>query len=306
MRPLVCFLFFVLVSLVSCNGASDSILSEPSIPPNKDSIKSQDSIVFDVSKIMNVGVHPKSNCTQSMTVYGDTAFVFYTNGYCRIFDLNNRKLLKETVLASQSTNNHVNSSMFSSIFYAEEDNFPLLYVSPYGKQICYVERYHEDENTFELIQTIKVNTSKYNKEYGEFVVDEDKGLLYCITFPSTKADNSHIKIFNLPDINNKQVTLTDNDLSAIESIELYNPNILQGALYHNGYIYMTFGWPETKKEFYRINTDNFNYISYDFSEFFSGVEPEDISIYKDSFIMCSNYPAAIWNLFRVIKFTGDN
>ena len=306
MRLLVSFLFTVLVSLVSCNGASESILPEPSIPKNQDSITNQDSIVFDVSKIMNVGAHPNSYYTQSMSVYGDTAFVFYTNGYCRIFDLKNRKLLKETVLASQSTNNHVNSSMFSNVFYDEEDKFPLLYVSPYGYQTCYVERYHKDENTFELIQTIKVNTSKYNKEYGEFVVDEDKGLLYCITFPSTKADNSHIKIFNLPDINNKQVTLTDNDLLTIKVVKLDFANILQGAYYHNGYIYMIFGWPETRQQFYRVDTDSFNYCGYDFSGLFNGIEPEGISLYKDSFVICTNYPAAIWKLFKVINYTGEN
>lgn len=288
------------LSLFSCKGASESIFTEPII------LEGQDSIVFDVRKIMDVGTHLKSKYTQSMSVYGDTAFVFYTDGYCKIFDLKNKRKLKDAVLASLSSKNHVNSSMFSNIFYSDEDRFPLLYVSPYGKQICYVERYHEDDNTFELIQTITVSTSQYNKEYGEFVVDEDKGLLYCMTFPSTEANNSHIKIFNLPRLNNQQITLTDEDLLATKAINLYNPNVLQGAFYQKGYIYMIFGYPSTKKEFYRISTDDFSYSSYEFFENNSGIEPEGITIYNDSFVICTNSPAAIWNLFTIIKHNIRN
>ena len=300
MRYNVSLLFFILISFVSCNGATESILPEPSFP------EMQDGIIFDVRKIMDVESHSKSQYTQSMSVYGDTAFVFYTDGYCKIFDLKYKRKLKEATLASQSSKNHVNNAMFSNMFYADGDKFPLLYVSPYGKQICYVERYHEDENMFELIQTITVSTSQYSKEYGEFVVDEDKGLLYCITFPGTQANNSHIKIFNLPRINNQLITLTDDDLLATKAINLYNSNVLQGAFYHKCYIYMIFGWPETRKEFYQINTDDFTYNCYDFSEYLYSVEPEGISMYKDSFVMSSNNPKAIWNLFKIINPSNDN
>lgn len=183
-------------------------------------------------------------------------------------------------------------------FFSAEDKYPLLYISPYAYQTCYVERYLEEENRFELIQTIKVSTSQYNDEYGEFVIDEDKGLLYDLTFPSTKADNSHIKIFNLPQMDFQQVTLTDNDLIDIKTIQLDYPNILQGALYHNGYIYMLFGNQSTNKQLYCVDTNSFNYYIYDYTKFFNGVEPEDISIYRDSCITCTNHPKAIWNLFK--------
>lgn len=287
-----CYMFVGL----SCKHIAEITFVEPENPAT---IKITDRITFDVKKIMDLKSHSKSSYNQSMSVFENKAFVFYTGGYCKIIDLKDKKELREVTLASYAQNNHVNNAMFSKFFYQEGDKYPLLYISPYAKQTCYVERYHENENTFELIQTIDVSTSLYYNEYGEFVLDEDNGLLYDITFPSTNANNSHIKIFHIPPFSNNHITLTDNDLLGIKSIELIYNNILQGALYNDGYIYLLFGNQNTRKQLYIVNTQDFTYYTIDYTDFFGRGEPEDISFYKDTVITCSNYPSAMWNLFTI-------
>ena len=292
-------IIFMSVS-TSCSHGAEGIFVEPDASNGSSSNNMCDTIIFNINKLLTLGSHTYSQNTQSMTVWNEIGFIFYTTGYCKIIDLNTKKELKEAKLASQAKDNHVNNAAFSTYYYKSTDKYPILYISPYykDKQVCYIERFVENENRFELIQTITIETSSYNNQFGDFVVDTDKSLLYVLSF-SGSGDIWQIKIFHLPRIEEEQITLTDYDLLALKCVNLDFPNTLQGATYYNGSIYMVFGLHNTRKQLYKVNTNDFSYSSFDFIDFFNNIEPEGLAVYNDVCYMCTNFPKALWTFFKI-------
>lgn len=283
---------YILLSLISffLLGCS-SILEE-----NENVIESEGP-GFDIRSLLSLSPHPNSNFIQGMAVHNNYAFVFYTYGYCKIIDLKNKTNVCQTQLASQANNNHANCAMFSKIYFDEKDKYPLLYISPYGKQRCFVERFHEDSNSFELVQTIYVETTEYKNDYGEFLIDEDRGILYDITFNGKYSDYFVIKSFNIPSYKHTNAYLYDEDLISIKRINLNIRKALQGGTIYQGDIYLMFGDNISQRELNIIRTKDFSIEQYDIADRLYA-EPEDIDIYENSIILSTNYPLGLWNLYN--------
>lgn len=287
---LICLIIFVLIS--SCNNE----IIESAISLNESYFIQNDR--FRYQQLMELTRHKNNRFTQGLAISGNCAFVFFTGGYCKLVDLVELKELKETQLESTSNSNHVNCAMFSNSYYINEDKYPLIYVSP-GRQ-CYVERYNEENNTFQLIQTIYVRTSLYSDSFdGEFVVDNQNQYLYNIV----KSDKDirtavlYIRIFKLPNVTVPQVTLCDKDLIDIKEIKLHHSNILQDGMIYNDYIFLIFGNQNSRKDLYVINTNDFSYECIEMPKTFSS-EPEGIAIYGNHIYMSTNFPRGIWDLYE--------
>ena len=91
--------------------------------------------------------------TQGMAIYNGVIFQCYADGSCKRVDLDTGTLINTFALGA----GHAGSVSFSSEFYEETDEFPLLYISDFDLQITtYVFRVSRTE--FTLLKTYAVPT----------------------------------------------------------------------------------------------------------------------------------------------------
>ena len=124
---------------------------------------------------------------QSMTIYGGYVFFFSENGGGFVADYSTKVILSE-FNTEPTTVNHNNSAQFSDIYYADGDEFPLLFVSRCGNSSYQSGEHDLDEMliyrvvrtdttfTFTLINTVKINVQTYGMSWG---VDNVSHTLYA-------------------------------------------------------------------------------------------------------------------------------
>ncbi len=104
---------------------------------------------------------------QGFTAYGKTGFFFYDTGLCRTLDLENHKIIAEFALPEPVCNkdNHAGQANFGSERFDPDDEFPLLYLSSYKENVCYVLRVTKTDAT--LVQRIYLTDgSKTDGKYN--------------------------------------------------------------------------------------------------------------------------------------------
>ena len=278
----------------------DTIIKNDTII-NNNSIISQDTINYsglDISYYMRQ--ESGYSNIQGADCYGDYLFQFvHSNSKVYIYNLDEKTLTDVAVLPS-NTKNHCNNVSFSNVYYNENDTFPLLYVSgspseTYNHVQVYRVVTNEDKITLQKVQeiTLPPSSSKNQLYWTGAVMDNENNFMYVYA----NGQKAQITKFSIPDINQMEVQLTDNDI--LEQFSVSGFTHQQGACIKDNLLYVMDGVPQwgdtnylriidlkTKKDIKKINISDYGYRSIEF---------ESISRYKDFFIL-GTYNRGLYSL----------
>ncbi len=214
---------------------------------------------------------------QDGAIYKNYLFRFSSKGGCTVYDLT--KIEENmTPIAEFKLDRvdfivpHSNSVIFGSEFFAEGDEFPLLYSNIYNNYakaedkkvgVCCVYRITREGNTFSatLVQLIKIGFTddrglwrstgdvEDKRPYGNFVVDTQNSLLYAFVMRDGENRTRYFS-FDLPKASDgeivasgvREVTLTVADVK--EHFDVPYHNFVQGAVCYEGKIYSVEGFGE--------------------------------------------------------------
>lgn len=261
---------------------------------------------------------------QDGAIYGDTLFRFNSDGSCRVYALPSMDKTASFILdKNEVLCMHSNAVSFSRDFYAEGDEFPLVYTNIYNNYssaedclagVCGAYRITRTETGFasRLVQVIRIGftgnsdlwCSKNVKDvrpYGNFVIDTDRRQLCAFTMRDEERQ-TRVFTFALPALTDgvysdvyeaNVVTLNPEDI-----LSMFNCNYsqyLQGACYYDGKIYSVEGFsnaenPAKLQVFDLIGRRQ--YASVDLFGYGIDVEPEFIDPYKGGFIYSDGYGRA--------------
>lgn len=241
-------------------------------------------------KMSSFGVNGFSSASQGMDIYND-AIMFQagysgSSMYIHILDLDNHNLLGTIQFYSPDGKASHMNNINCGEKYQETDKFPLLYLSQmFNSRYCYVLHIANDASSYELVQTIKYEGSKYhtNGSYYDWCIDVDNKLIYTYGYYKGDKLNREMVKFPLPDLDKAEVIFKDNN--ALGSLIINNISIHQGSKIIKGLLYIPVGagngtYPGrlltidlSKKVLIRDGTLNCG-------------EPESIGQYKDGFIIC--------------------
>ncbi len=242
-----------------------------------------------------------SSRVQGADSYNKYLFQFqHANSKVFIYDIDEKKPL-EFVNLPQIPKNHCNTVSFSNIFYEETDPFPLLYVS--GSQTgsynhVQVYRILRDTCNFSLTKiqeiTLPVATKTNNLYWTGAVIDKTNNYMYIYA----NSNGAQIAKFNIPNIKNPEITLTDDNI--LEQFSLPSFTHQHSACIKDSFMYIMDGvpnWGDTnylriidlknKKDFRKINLTELGY---------GRVEFESVSTYNDGFILTTNNNSGIYSL----------
>lgn len=176
---------------------------------------------------------------------------------------------------------HFNAVVFGSEYYAEGDEFPLLYANLYNNYaaqadrregVCCVYRLQRKADSFAmtLVQVIRIGFVQDAalwcspgektdvRPYGNFVIDRQKNILYAFTMRDA-ANRTRYFSFALPKLADgvysaeygvNVVTLTPEDICGCFDTEYHR--YIQGACCHEGKIYSSEGFDETPPPTLRV------------------------------------------------------
>ncbi len=241
-----------------------------------------------VSKYMN---QSGSGYVQGADSYGDFLFQFHNaNAAVNIYNLKEKEFVGTVELIANKSN-HCNNASFSSIFYNETDEFPLLYVSGDSGSYNHVQVYRiiKVGASFTFVQIQEITLPKATKEnnlyWSGVVMDNDNICMYIYA----NTNGAQIAKLNIPDINQKEVVLMDDDILEHYTLEKFTHQ--QGAVIHKGMMYVFDGVPQWGDTNYlRIidlkNKDDFAKIN--ITEKGLKAEPEGAFIYKDVLYCATN------------------
>ncbi len=203
---------------------------------------------------------------QDGAIFDGKLFALGGNGTGGVFDVaTGQKLSTLTLDKADVLKPHANSVCFGSTYYAEGDQYPLLYVNIYNNYkdaadrmegTCCVYRLTETEGAFttQLVQVIRIGFTEdltlwKSKEgsgdvrpYGNFVVDTDSGKLYAYTMRDANKTTRFFR-FAIPAIGAgtyseaygcNVVTLNAGDIESQFDTAYFN--YLQGVTYYDGKI----------------------------------------------------------------------
>lgn len=268
---------------------------------------------------------------QDGAIYGEYMFRFSAKGLCRVYDM------KQIMTAESNTDviphiceftldraeeivPHSNAVVFGNEYYAEGDEFPLLYSNIYNNYakgenkreenklvgVCCVYRLTRNGNEFstKLVQLIEIGFTDDRtywrsagdvadvRPYGNFVVDAKNSKYYG--FVMRDADNTTRTFeFDLPKLSDgvidekygvKKVTLTIDDIKTY--FDTPYQHYIQGACFHDGKIYSVVGFDkEIHPMFHLIDVEKKQQIfEFDFFEAGIEIEAEFIDFYGDKCI----------------------
>ena len=252
---------------------------------------------------------------QDGAIYKDFLFRFSSKGGCSVYDMtaldgepepfSEFKLDKIDLIVP-----HSNSVIFGNEYFAEGDEFPLLYSNVYNNYaktedkrvgICCVYRLVRDGDTFSttLVQLIKIGFTddrslwrssgevEDKRPYGNFVVDTQNSLLYAFVMRDGENRTRYFA-FDLPKLSDgeigasglREVTLTADMIK--EYFDTPYHNYVQGAVCYDGKIYSVEGFGEKIHPAIRIiDTEKKHQIlHFDFFESGCTDEAELIDFYE--------------------------
>jgi hypothetical protein len=252
---------------------------------------------------------------QDGAIYNNLLFRFSSKGGCTVYDMND--LAEEAVpLAEFKLDGldimvpHSNSVIFGNEYFAEGDEFPLLYSNVYNNYsktedkrpgICCVYRLVRDGNVFSttLVQLIKIGFTddrelwrsagdvEDKRPYGNFVVDTDKNQLWAFVMRDGEKQTRYLS-FDLPKASDgnvgasgiREVILTADMIK--EYFDTPYHNYVQGAVCYEGKIYSVEGFGEKIHPAIRIidTEERRQILHFDFFEAGCTDEAELIDFYE--------------------------
>ena len=253
---------------------------------------------------------------QDGAIYNGYLFRFGARGKCFVYKLSEISLscTPNYVFTLDRAPNfapHSNSVSFGAEFYAQTDEFPLLYSNVYNnfaknendmRGYTFVYRITKKGEEFfsKLVQVIKIgftNDSVWKssvsdvRPYGNFAIDVDNLNYYAFTMRDESETTNYFK-FNLPKLNEgvfdetlnvNVVTLNKNDILNSFTVEYHR--YIQGATFYGGKIYSVEGFTGDYKNPAVLRVINVNngaqeYV-YNFAENGYPIEPEFICFYQN-------------------------
>lgn len=208
MKSVKCFIILILVGC-SQLGTDPSMLEREGVI---------------IERIPGIGSY--NGCSsQGLAIFDRYAFLTYDTGYIQVLDLNNMRIVSSYAMPERahSAMNHAGLASFSSEFYYPTDEFPLLYVSSYKENKCFVLRV--DLSKSSLIQEIEMENSWH------YLVDTSNNSLIV------RLNNNHYYVFDLPSLEKGTVTL--DRANAISSFLFDIPEMsFAGAVCREGKMYV--------------------------------------------------------------------
>lgn len=205
---------------------------------------------------------------QDGTIFKNFVFRFNSNGTCGVYALQTMELVDEFTLdKAEGICPHSNAVFFGTKYFADGDEFPVLYsniYNTYSKQpdrlegVCCAYRItrEKDKFTSQLVQVIRVGfvdtplwRSKNGEDirpYGNFVMDGQNLWAYVMR---DETRTTRFFCFPMPKVTQGQpdakwgipvVTLMEQDIS--EQFDECYVNFMQGGICHNGLIYSVEGF----------------------------------------------------------------
>lgn len=180
---------------------------------------------------------------QGFAAYDNVGFCFYDFGYCQTIDLERKGIISSFKLPSDVANpyNHCGVACFSRHFLKSDDKYPLLYLSSYKENKCYVLRM--TDISAELVQIIQMIDEQGNI-IPTFAFMPDDDLLLLKANRPTNQDGTYTyiwKVIKRPDIteNIYNYLITNDVLSSfsVKSSDAYNAGFCK-----NGMIYQLAGY----------------------------------------------------------------
>lgn len=241
---------------------TDTIIGETDTIIKRDTIIITDTVVktnhFNYEAEIYATIKGLGSCKgksfQGFTVYNDIAFCFYNTGICRTLDLNTKQIIAEFNLPKEANHskNHAGVACFSNDFISDEDEFPLLYLSSYQENKCYVLRV--TKSNAEIVQSIftyKEKKDTLSKREIETVwayePDGDK-LLLKMAGPL----DYRWTVMERPLISEEKVVYLDLDNKLdyydVESSAMYNAGFA-----FNGKLYQLAGYTPASRKLYIID-----------------------------------------------------
>lgn len=259
-------------------------------------------------KITSIGKIAKG---QDGAIFDKYLFRFDSDGSCKVYNLNS---LEKSVAAFKLDRYeelvpHSNAVVFGSEYYADGDEFPLLYSNIYNNYaekedelcgVCCVYRLWREDSEFKtkLVQTIKIgftDTTLWRSEevkdvrpWGNFVIDSKNKKYYAFVMRDGTKTTRYFE-FNLPTLaDGENVVLTEKDV--IKHFDVPYHNFLQGACFNNGKVYEVEGFGERIHPAIRIiDVEKEEQIFHaDFYEMGALFESELIDFYGDRCIYGDN------------------
>lgn len=264
---------------------------------------------------------------QDGAIFENFLFRFDHKGSCTVYDLSTLPEFngdKAEPIAGFTIGEepipHSNAVCFGKQYYAEGDEFPLLYSNIYNnyraaedplRGVCCVYRITRKEERFsaKLVQLIKIGFIEYSnlwlsseadkRPYGNFLVDPQRDRYYGFTMRDA-ADSTRYFVFDLPNVFEgepdevygvKSVVLGAEDIKGYFDCEYHR--FLQGGCVNNGKIYSTEGFTESCD-----NPPALRVISLDdekqelfvpFGDFGLTVEPELIDFWGETCCYADNH-----------------
>ena len=229
---------------------------------------------------------------QGADCYGDYLFQFLdSNSAVNIYNLREKKYL-ETVEMIPNKSNHCNNISFSRLYYKKSDVFPLLYVSSCRGSYSHLQVYRillRQDSSFSIEQVQEIILPKATHDNNLYwtgaVIDNDNNFMYIYA----NTNGAQIAKFNIPDVNQEEVVLTDEDI--LEQFTLEKFTHQQGAVIYKGMMYVFDGVPQWGDTNYLriidlVNRDVFAKIN--ISEKGLKAEPEGAFIYNDILYCATN------------------
>ena len=184
---------------------------------------------------------------QSMAIYGGYVFLFQDGGTVTVLDYETKEIVGMYTTPITETN-HQNGAQFSNVFYDNNDEFPLLFVSrastiPNNECLIYRVQRNNTTFTFTLVNTINVTPVVFQPTWA---IDNRRNVITALAYTSANygvETNNFIKVRTWP-IPTKAEILSGNAITlnihdALLEIELPYA-AYQQCIMHNGDIYLCY------------------------------------------------------------------
>ncbi len=252
------------------------------------------------------GIYVPNHWVQGCACINEDLHVYYTamtdsatNGLVNVYDLST-KVIKRTYRCESSTlAEHLHLNTVCAGIEKNGNDIPYVYISEWGyatPRRCFVESLTTDGSKVVQIISVQSDSKSVGEGSMDYIVDTDGGYLYIYTYKlagvSTLLEKDGVKNkiiitkFNLPKINDGDVTLTDNDI--INQFELPFIPIGQGKMIVNGKLYVPCG-NTSYTEYVKLYVIDLNKKAVcsvlDLYESLGKKEPEGCFMYQDSFYL---------------------
>lgn len=184
---------------------------------------------------------------QSMAIYGGYVFLFQDGGTVTVLDYETKEIVGMYTTPITETN-HQNGAQFSNIFYDNNDEFPLLFVSrastmPNNECLIYRVQRNNTTFTFTLVNTINVTPVIFQPTWA---IDNRRNVITALAYTSANygiETNNFIKVrtWAMPTkaeiLSGNAITLNITDAL----LEIGLPYAAyQQCIMHNGDIYLCY------------------------------------------------------------------